>query len=327
MTETDWPFDADRDDPLAELRIPVTPAHPDHAYLVALTSGRDKLLELFGETALRPDGPEAARIASYIRYLCSGYSALWQRKLAERPFDLDGARATVVLRKRAEDDWCYRLSTWHSPRWSTRHPVTGLAGLLDHIATHGGVIERPGWAEWKAAHPDVFAAASAEPAAPADDVQSLLRRDAASFAEEVAGLDVEGFTQRTLAAITGTAPAVTPAGELREAARLMRERAQGALCDGASTLPWRVADDCECECCENVRDAAGALVCQADDRQSAHLASMHPGVALAVAGWLDSVARVIESDLTDAPCPCTLDDGYHHAASVARAYLGTGGDR
>lgn len=276
MKDPTWPFDADRDDPLTVLRIPVTPAHPDQAYLVALTSGRDKFLELFGETALRPDDGEAAMIASYVRYLCSGYSAMWQRKLAERPFDLDGARATIVLRKRAEDDWCYRLSTWHSPRWSTRHPVTGLAGLLDHIATHGGVIQRPSWAEWKAAHPDVFAVASV---APAEDVQALLRRDAAAFAGEVAGLDTEGFTQRTLAAIAADPPPGSFAADMlppdvREqlAASAAAVRCPndppcehgGLVHEFDHDVPRCVADDCPCGAADPGPAAAPAPVRQFD---------------------------------------------------------------
>lgn len=110
----------------------------------------------------------------------------------------------------------------------------------------------------------------------------------------------------------------TPAGELRETARLMRERAQEALCDSTSTLPWRVAEGRDCECCDAVRDAIGSLVCNVDDRQSAHVAGMHPGMALAVADWLDAAAERAER-----PGALALHSLGPGPLATARVYLGT----
>ena len=58
MTATAWPFgtDADRDDPLTKLRIPVTGTHPMWRYIA--TFDRD--------SEARPTDLEAQQLASYI---------------------------------------------------------------------------------------------------------------------------------------------------------------------------------------------------------------------------------------------------------------------
>lgn len=113
----------------------------------------------------------------------------------------------------------------------------------------------------------------------------------------------------------------SPAAELRHASSLMRERAESARCDGLSAIPWRVGPKAGCSCCEAVTDATGSLIADTDDRQSAHIASWHPGVALAVADWLDAEAE--RAELTGFSLH-SLSPG---ALAAARAYLkgGTGG--
>lgn len=110
---------------------------------------------------------------------------------------------------------------------------------------------------------------------------------------------------------------MSAAATLRRAAKLMRERAETALCDGGSVTPWQVAERAACGCCDAVRDGSGDLIAHVDDRQSAHVASWHPGVAKAVAGWLDRFAE---------PLYCYGPVEFDAALAVARAYLGETGD-
>ena len=86
---------------------------------------------------------------------------------------------------------------------------------------------------------------------------------------------------------------MTPAEELRPAAKLMRERVQGATAG-----PWTVRE-------EHGRDIAD-------------VAGMSPAVALAVAAWLEQEAVNADAfaghgHMLAAPSP--------HALTVARAYL------
>lgn len=89
------------------------------------------------------------------------------------------------------------------------------------------------------------------------------------------------------------------AGLLREAAALMRKRAEAAVNDDLAPISW---DECH------------PLV----GGEKLHYSSWHPAVALAVATWLDSHAdihtfRTCDERLTTPFCP---------ALAVARAYLG-----
>jgi hypothetical protein len=111
--------------------------------------------------------------------------------------------------------------------------------------------------------------------------------------------------------------AETPAATIRRAASLMRERAEQAQCDGMTRSPWRVGETADCGCCEKVTDATGSLIAAVDDRQSAHIASWHPLVALTVADWLDAAERAAE--LTEAQGAWLHPEA--HAFKVARAYL------
>jgi hypothetical protein len=150
-----WPYDADRNDPLTDLRIPVTSSHPDWCYLVAFDR----------ESAARPTDAEARMLASFREdYIAYWYNDSYKARMAERPFDMDGGANGVVFRKWATDDWGYRRRTWsvgplyvpQSPAFADRAlgPLS-LAGLMDHIHSHG---DKPSarWVQWKASHPDVF---------------------------------------------------------------------------------------------------------------------------------------------------------------------------
>jgi hypothetical protein len=102
MPDTDWPFDADQNDPLAKLRIPVvSSAYPSYKYEVALCVG-----DLWHDPPLRPTDREAGMIASYIDYRRAWYNAGWQQKMLARPLDVDSGTNTVILLKRGDDDWC-----------------------------------------------------------------------------------------------------------------------------------------------------------------------------------------------------------------------------
>ena len=168
-TETDWPYDADRDDPLTKLRIPVTTLYPDWKYLVAF-NGRPIY---DGDLMDRPDEQETAILASYIQYTRQHwFNERWQARLLERPFDIDGGHNTLILRKWGPGDWAHRRASWQfgpsivpchpqlrkGETWDGRVLPLGLVELLDCIHAHGGDRPLPAWLEWKAAHPDVFPA-------------------------------------------------------------------------------------------------------------------------------------------------------------------------
>ncbi len=118
---------------------------------------------------------------------------------------------------------------------------------------------------------------------------------------------------------------------LREAARLMRERAEAAT-DG----PWTV-DDPGMGRTKEIFGPIGALpglgrqlpvAERVFGRDAKHIASWHPTVALVVADWLDAVATRIEEihDALPFSARLTLDSlnvtAAEQALAVARAYLG-----
>ena len=116
---------------------------------------------------------------------------------------------------------------------------------------------------------------------------------------------------------------MTPAEEMTAAAALMRERAVKAA--AAAPGPWSYGD-------EWVRSGdfcLADLYGPAFDAVGQHIAGMHPAVALAAAGWLDreagSAAGTDACEGSDA-YPLMLA-GYALPLAVARAYLGTEGNR
>lgn len=123
---------------------------------------------------------------------------------------------------------------------------------------------------------------------------------------------------------------MTPAEELREAAKLMRERAAEAEQDGYDSdhpgKPWcpswaytavrHVQRNLDIECSEHEWGTEKEGECNRWGRYAGyHIAGMHPGVALAVANWLDIEAGILEKELPDPT------GGWAEARAVARAYL------
>lgn len=118
---------------------------------------------------------------------------------------------------------------------------------------------------------------------------------------------------------------MSPVETLREAARLMRERAE------AATQPWGVdrwlayvqqpsnpthAKDYD-RIYVGTDDEHGSVILSSPWTEAApaeHAASWHPAVALAVADLLDA-----EADATDEGFNGSADS---HAVAIARAYLG-----
>ncbi|MFE2407039.1 hypothetical protein ACFXDE_01710 [Kitasatospora sp. NPDC059408] len=162
--ETDWPFDADRDDPLVTLRIPVTSTFPRWRYVATFDR----------ESAARPTDAEALMIASHIEhYLKHWFNDSYQRQLAERPLDVDSGCNTTIFRKYGSDDWAYRLDSWqYGPMFvpeppRMRRPGTpdkslgplSLPRLLDRIHTVADDKPMEHWLDWKVQHPDIFPAA------------------------------------------------------------------------------------------------------------------------------------------------------------------------
>lgn len=159
MADTEWPYDADQHDPLTALRIPVVRSPvPDKAYLAVVLAETDNAIW----PCSRPTDAEAAMIASYIGYLCSDYRPGWRKAMLERPFDLDGAMATRVFRKRPDGGWCYRLDTWqYGPFWAPPDNgdpanVLDLEAVLDRLVTYDAKMTPQPWLDWKAAHPEAF---------------------------------------------------------------------------------------------------------------------------------------------------------------------------
>lgn len=125
---------------------------------------------------------------------------------------------------------------------------------------------------------------------------------------------------------------MTPAEELRAAAKLMRERAAEAEQPGyGSTSPGRpwcpawtygivrhVQRNMDSDCTEHPWGSEHEGDCNQWGRYAGyHIASWHPGVALAVADWLDKIAWSVEVD------PDLISRiGGDEALAVARAYLG-----
>jgi hypothetical protein len=162
----DWPFgtDADRDDPLTALRVPVTGTFPGWKYVACFDR----------ESEVRPTDGEARMLASFIQeYLHQWFNERYIAKLAERALDVDSCNNTVIFHKWAEDDWSYRLWSWqYGPFWVPVAPrlrggeydypkCAGPLSLLQVMDRKHTIGDEPlsHWSEWKAAHADIFPAA------------------------------------------------------------------------------------------------------------------------------------------------------------------------
>ena len=113
---------------------------------------------------------------------------------------------------------------------------------------------------------------------------------------------------------------------LREAAQLMRERAEGATAGpwkrfgmaGVAAPDWEIVDERRIEC-DDCGEPVALLGCVTNG-DAEHIAALDPTVALAVADWLD----VVVADTTLKCGSYTYPDAGNvpdHALAVARAYL------
>ena len=157
----EWPYDADRDDPLTGLRIAVVgSAWPRWAYIVSFDPGR------LDDDNTRPTDHEALLLQSFLNeYIGYWYNDQWKTKMAERPFDIDGGANGITFRKWGDNDWAYHRRTWSmGPTYVPEHPnIRGktfpspltLIQLMDRIHTVGDEMS-PRWITWKNTHPDLF---------------------------------------------------------------------------------------------------------------------------------------------------------------------------
>lgn len=161
--KNDWPYgtDADRDDPLTALRIPVTGSNPEWRYIA--TFHRD--------SEARPTDAEAVMLASYIeeyKVYFFGADGWYKRNLEEQPLDTDAV--TRIFHKWGEDDWSYRVVTWsYGPYWIPVAPhlrggkhdkgwsgPRSLVQVMDRCHTLGEDKPAKHWVNWKAEHPEIF---------------------------------------------------------------------------------------------------------------------------------------------------------------------------
>jgi hypothetical protein len=174
---TAWPFgtDAKQDDPLTALRIPVvTNFNPSWHYVAAYLGTSDDTGNTFDPpwpfaSVDRPTDAEAQMLVSYLqehRHYWFGNEG-YARKMDRRPLDVDSGWNTVVFIKYGTDDWGYRRCSWTygptfvpGPPGSESRETVGaltLQQVMDRIHAWSGEPS-PRWQQWKAAHPDVFAA-------------------------------------------------------------------------------------------------------------------------------------------------------------------------
>jgi hypothetical protein len=155
-TETDWPYDADRDDPLTAHRIAVTCSHPGWYYLVSFDR----------ESEARPTDAETAMLVSYLDHYKDHWygNSGFRQQMEQRPLDTDGGANGVIFHKWGPGDWGYRRQSYTMgplffPGWPGSNRERGpfsLVALMDFMHTIGDDGPMAHWVEWKAAHPDVF---------------------------------------------------------------------------------------------------------------------------------------------------------------------------
>lgn len=119
---------------------------------------------------------------------------------------------------------------------------------------------------------------------------------------------------------------------LRQAAAVMRERAEAAIHDSEGATRWTATGDGH-HAAYGVTTVNGPLwdiVNDVSGPDAEHIASWHPAVALAVADWLDRVAdqhdtlmAAMESGMSNLTEVAIASQTNEKAAlAVARAYLG-----
>lgn len=154
----DWPFDADKDDPLAALRIPVVRnAYPRWKYevcVVIIDQADDSPDAQALGPALRPTDLEVKQILAELDYRMEYYNEGWKAKMRQRALDVDSSTNTLILQKRAEGDWRYRRMSFEHGLWPFYDMTKRftLEALLDHVNN----LAPEKWAAWKARYPEAF---------------------------------------------------------------------------------------------------------------------------------------------------------------------------
>lgn len=161
---SDWPYveDMPKRDAFAEsLRIPlINSPYPRWRYITAVVVGEYP----FEKFSVRPTDDELRIVASFHQeYVSRWYNARWVQKMAERPFDIDGAAVGRFLVKYQNGGWGYRKHTWQygpmfAPQWDNE--PTDLIAVMDRIHSFGGDEVSPRWLEWKQNHAELFKATS-----------------------------------------------------------------------------------------------------------------------------------------------------------------------
>lgn len=152
----DWPFDdADTNDPLAALRIPVVRnPYPSWKYEVCLVINSADSAEISAWEGPRPDDREVKQILAELDYRMDWYNAGWQAKMRRRPLDVDSSTNTVVLLKRPDGGWCYRRASWKTG--PAMVPARGEIWTLEQVLDHDHASAGGKWAAHKAKYPDAF---------------------------------------------------------------------------------------------------------------------------------------------------------------------------
>ncbi|MEW2266925.1 hypothetical protein [Streptomyces sp. NPDC047868] len=171
---THWPFgtDANENDPLTALRIPVvTSFNPEWKYVAAYIDV-DTGKYSWGSQE-RPTDAEAAMLASFIEeYKNHWFNQTYKARLLLRPLDVDSGCNTTIFVKYGENDWGYRLCSWeYGPMYVPTKPQSrgteheyakhpGPLGLEQVMDLRHTVVDEamPHWLNWKATYPEVFPA-------------------------------------------------------------------------------------------------------------------------------------------------------------------------
>ncbi|MFF8784766.1 hypothetical protein [Streptomyces sp. NPDC015125] len=170
--KTAWPFgtDADRDDPLTKLRIPVVNSFNPSWHYVAAFLHADPNCAFDPPwpfaSAERPTDPEAQMLVSFLqehRHYWFGNEG-YTRKMDQRPLDVDSGWNTIVFIKYGTDDWGYRRCSWtYGPTFVPTPPNSQprdsgpltLEQVMDRVHTISGDPKQH-WLDWKASHPEIF---------------------------------------------------------------------------------------------------------------------------------------------------------------------------
>ncbi|MFD5513687.1 exonuclease domain-containing protein [Streptomyces sp. NPDC127051] len=126
--------DADRDDPLASLRIPVTSVSARWPYIACFDGGSER----------RPTDSEAGIPSSFIEeYKTYWFNKGYRRKTSVRALDVDSGCNTTIFHKWADEGWSYRVDGQRrGPVWfpacpdrpgGRAHPPYTLVQLMDRI--------------------------------------------------------------------------------------------------------------------------------------------------------------------------------------------------